>query len=64
LNHILGAKYIVMASAPGRNTIDAWKGVTELLTKAMEVFRPAGLSSGYHNHRAEFRKIGASGGSK
>jgi sugar phosphate isomerase/epimerase len=58
INHILGAKYIVMASAPGRNTtIDAWKGVAELLTKAMDKFRPEGLSSGYHNHQAEFRKI-------
>jgi hypothetical protein len=47
MNHILGAKYIVMASAPGRNTtIDAWKGAAELLTKAMEVFRPTGLSFG------------------
>jgi len=58
LNHILGAKYIVMASAPGRNTtVDQWKGVAELLSKAMEKFRPAGLSSGYHNHAAEFRMV-------
>jgi sugar phosphate isomerase/epimerase len=58
LNHILGAKYVVMASAPGSNTtLDAWKGVAETLSKAMEKFRPAGLSSGYHNHQAEFRKI-------
>jgi sugar phosphate isomerase/epimerase len=58
LNQILGAKYVVMASAPGRNTtLDAWKGVAETLSKTMEKFRPAGLSSGYHNHQAEFRKI-------
>ena len=47
-----------MASAPGRNTtLDAWKGVAETLSKAMEKFRPAGLSSGYHNHQAEFRMV-------
>jgi sugar phosphate isomerase/epimerase len=58
LNHIIGSKYVVMASAPGKNTtLDDWKRVAETLSKAMEKFRPAGLSSGYHNHQAEFRKI-------
>jgi sugar phosphate isomerase/epimerase len=58
LNHILGAKYVVMASAPGRPaTLDAWKGVADTLSKAMEKFRPAGLSAGYHNHQAEFKKV-------
>lgn len=58
LNHILGAKYVVMASAPGRNnTLDDWKHVADTLSKAMEKFRPAGLSAGYHNHQAEFRKV-------
>src|SRR5215470_6807602 len=58
LNHILGAKYIVMASAPGRNTtLDDWKRVAETLTKAMDKLRPAGLSAGYHNHQTEFRKL-------
>jgi sugar phosphate isomerase/epimerase len=58
LNHILGAKYVVMASAPGRNTtLDDWKRVAETLTKAMDKLRPAGLSAGYHNHQTEFRKL-------
>jgi sugar phosphate isomerase/epimerase len=58
LNKILGAKYVVMASAPGRNTtLDDWKKVAGILSNAMDKFRPAGLSSGYHNHQAEFRKI-------
>ena len=58
LNHIIGSKYVVTASAPGNpKTLDAWKGVADTLTKAMEKFRPAGLSSGYHNHQAEFRRL-------
>lgn len=58
LNHILGAKYVVMASAPGKNTtLDDWKHVADILSHAMEKFRSAGLSSGYHNHQAEFRAV-------
>jgi sugar phosphate isomerase/epimerase len=58
LNHIIGAKYVVMASAPGRNTtLDDWKHVADILTHAMEKFRAEGLSSGYHNHQAEFRAV-------
>ncbi len=58
LNHIIGSKYIVMASAPGNpKTLDDWKGVANTLSKAMDKFRPAGLSSGYHNHQTEFRKL-------
>jgi len=58
LNKILGSKYIVMASAPGRpSTIDDWKKVAETLTAACEKFRVAGLRGGYHNHQTEFRPI-------
>ena len=58
LNKILGSKYIVMASAPGRpSTLDDWKKVAETLTAACEKFRVAGLRGGYHNHQTEFRPI-------
>ena len=57
LNKILGAKYVVMASAGNVRGLDGWRGVAETLTRAMEKFRPAGLSSGYHNHQAEFRTV-------
>ncbi len=57
LNRILGAKYIVMASAGRAETLDDWKKVAETLTRACEKFRPAGLRGGYHNHQAEFRAI-------
>src|SRR5579871_4035842 len=58
LNHTLGAKYIVMASAgkmePG---LDGWRKVSDTLTAACEKFRPAGLRGGYHNHAAEFKPV-------
>jgi sugar phosphate isomerase/epimerase len=57
LNGILGAHYVVMASAGRVNGLDGWKGVADTLSKAMEKFRPAGLSAGYHNHQAEFRPL-------
>jgi sugar phosphate isomerase/epimerase len=55
LNKILGAKYIVMASA-GRvgAGLDGWKGVAETLSKGNEQFRGAGMHAGYHNHKPEF----------
>jgi sugar phosphate isomerase/epimerase len=57
LNHILGAKYIVMASAGRTTTLDDWRRVAETLTSASEKFRVAGLRAGYHNHQAEFKLV-------
>lgn len=57
LNKILGAKYIVMASAGRVTGADGWKGVAETVTKAMEQFRPAGLRAGFHNHQTEWRAV-------
>jgi sugar phosphate isomerase/epimerase len=58
LNKIIGAKYIVMASAgnvaPG---LDGWKKVADTLAAAAEKYRPAGLRGGYHNHQAEFKAV-------
>jgi sugar phosphate isomerase/epimerase len=58
LNHALGTKFVVMASAgrmePG---LDGWKKVADTLTQAMEKLRPAGLRAGYHNHQAEFTPL-------
>jgi sugar phosphate isomerase/epimerase len=56
-NKILGAKYVVLASAGRANTPDAWKGVAGTVTKAMETLRPAGLKAGYHNHQAEWKPV-------
>jgi len=59
LNHLLGCKYMVMASA-GRDAyandtgLDPWKAVAETLNHAAEQLAPSGLKTGYHNHQFEF----------
>ncbi len=58
LNQILGARYIVLASAPGRTSgVDGWKGLCERLSTAVEQLKPHGLGAGYHNHQAEWAKL-------
>ena len=58
LNQILGARYIVLASAPGRPSgVDGWKHLCEQLSTAAEQLKPHGLSAGYHNHQAEWAKL-------
>ena len=56
LNHIIGAKYVVLAQARAQ-ILDDWKKVGDTVTRALEKFRPAGLLAGYHNHQAEFRLL-------
>ncbi len=55
LNHIIGAKYVVMAS-PGREPSDlaGWQRVAETVSAASEKFKAAGMRAGYHNHGPEF----------
>ena len=58
LNQILGAKYIVMASAGDRvEGLDGWKGVAERLTQASEKLKPLKMRAGFHNHKSEFVPI-------
>jgi sugar phosphate isomerase/epimerase len=57
LNQILGARYIILASAPQMNTLDDWKGLGERLTQTAETLRPLKMSAGYHNHELEFTPI-------
>src|ERR1051326_1014590 len=58
LNQILGARYIVLASAPGgTNGVDGWKSLCVKLTAAVEKLEPHGLGAGYHNHHAEWAKL-------
>jgi sugar phosphate isomerase/epimerase len=57
LNQILGAKYVVMASAGRVTDLDGWKGVAERLTKAAETMKPHKLRPGFHNHKSEFVAI-------
>ena len=58
LNQILGTRYAVLASAPGRTSgVDEWKHLCEQLSAAVEQLQPHGLSAGYHNHQAEWAKL-------
>ncbi len=57
LNSILGSKFIVMASAGKVEGLDGWRGVADKLAAGSEMFGPAGIRAGYHNHQAEFKPI-------
>jgi sugar phosphate isomerase/epimerase len=57
LNQIIGAKYIVMASAPNPKGVEGWKKLSGQLSDATEKFKTHGLSGGYHNHDAEWAKL-------
>jgi sugar phosphate isomerase/epimerase len=54
LNHILGAKFIVMASAGRVTGLDGWKSVADRLSDAAAKLKPLGMRAGYHNHQTEF----------
>jgi sugar phosphate isomerase/epimerase len=54
LNKILGSQYVVMASAGRVVGLDGWKKVADQLSDASEKLKPAGLRTGYHNHKPEF----------
>jgi len=58
LNHILGSKYVVMASARPKPGLDGWNAVADELNSAAEKLEAAGLHAGYHNHRLEFTPVG------
>ncbi len=57
LNRILGAKFIVLASAGKVTTLDGWKTVADRLTQTADTLRPLGLRTGYHNHQLEFTPL-------
>jgi sugar phosphate isomerase/epimerase len=55
LNQILGARTIVLASAPGSvRGLDAWKKLCEQLTATSDQLKSHGLAAGFHNHDAEW----------
>jgi len=57
LNHIIGSKYVVMASAGRVVGLDGWKKVAGQLSAISGKLQPEGLRTGYHNHRAEFDPV-------
>ena len=58
LNRIIGSRYVIMASPPrGTAGVDGWKRAADLLNASAETLEPAGMTSGYHNHQAEWRPV-------
>lgn len=57
LSQILGAKYIVMATAGSVVGIEGWREVADLLTLTAERLRPLGMAAGYHNHEPEWASL-------
>lgn len=54
-NEILGAEYIVMASAGRPQGLPGWIAVADTLNRAEFYWRKGGLHhAGYHNHQTEF----------
>ena len=54
LNNILGARYVVMASAGRPQGVEGWQKVADTLNRATMAWQSAGLRAGYHNHQTEF----------
>jgi sugar phosphate isomerase/epimerase len=58
LNQILGAKTLVLASAPGSvHGLDGWKKLCEQLSSASDELKTHGLAAGFHNHETEWAPL-------
>ncbi|HWL17338.1 MAG TPA: sugar phosphate isomerase/epimerase [Opitutus sp.] len=58
LNTILGARQVVLASAPkSARGVDGWKALAAQLTTASEQLHAHGLVAGYHNHQTEWTAL-------
>lgn len=58
LNQILGARHLILASAPGSvKSLESWKQLCGQLSAAAESLKPHGLSAGFHNHQTEWAAL-------
>jgi sugar phosphate isomerase/epimerase len=57
LNGILGARYIILASAGNVKSIDGWKHVAVMLNLGNDQFKKSHCHAGYHNHDLEWRPL-------
>lgn len=57
LNLILGAKYVLLASAKPKPGPGGWLPVADALNFAAEQLQPSSLKTGYHNHKLEFLPV-------
>jgi sugar phosphate isomerase/epimerase len=56
-NHVLGSRYMVMASSQPGPGLDGWKKIAEELNVAADQLERVGLKAGYHNHQPEFTPV-------
>jgi sugar phosphate isomerase/epimerase len=56
-NQILGSRYIVMAGSGPVSGLAGWKGLCDRVNRTMATLTPLGMSSGFHNHEAEWVPI-------
>jgi sugar phosphate isomerase/epimerase len=58
LNQILGARCVVLASAPpGTTGAEGWKQLCRNISRAVGELAKHGLSAGFHNHRTEWAAV-------
>lgn len=57
LNHILGTRYVVLASPGNVPDLQGWKRVAGTLNTANRTLERHGLHAGYHNHETEWKPI-------
>ncbi len=58
LNQIIGAKYLVLAGAPGgTNGAEGWKRLAGRLATVSGELAGHGLAAGFHNHQSEWAKV-------
>jgi len=57
LNHIIGSKFVVMASAGRPKVLDDWKKIADTFAQGSAKFKSEGLRAGYHNHAEEFKVL-------
>jgi sugar phosphate isomerase/epimerase len=57
LNMILGTKYLVWSYSDAKGNLDGWKAVADQLNSAADALSSSGLTTGYHNHDAEWKPV-------
>ena len=56
----IGHEWLTVPSLPGRlSTVDDWKMMAQRFNRAATGVKAAGFRFAFHNHNAEFRKIGS-----
>jgi sugar phosphate isomerase/epimerase len=58
LNQIIGARYLILASAPnGTAGLEGWKKLCGRLSEVVGELKPHGLTAGFHNHQTEWKPL-------